>query len=637
MRSNPHAIHSQLLQQISDPKLSKDERARLRCQLAKGLEDVGSYETAREAMGELWAGVGEPPDLAELEEATAAEVLLRSGTLTGWLGSAKQIEGSQEAAKNLITESITRFEALEDAGKVAEAQTEVAFCYWRQGSYDDARVWLQEALGRLPPGANDEVRAVALHRLAIVEMSAKRFHDALRIHVDYAPLFESIGSDALKGKRHHEFAFLLRNLGATEKRPDYIDRALIEYTAASYHFEQAGAAPRYQGCVENNLGYLYSTIGKFSEAHEHLDRAQALFTSMKDMSRTAGVDETRAKVLLAEGRINEAERLARSAVLTLERGGEQSLLAEALTTHGIALARGGNVKDALPTLQRAVEVADNAGDIESAGLAVLTILEELGDHLPADDLTAAYDRAADLLSRSGNQEYKDRLLAASRNVLFLIGAHPTPPTWKGFDFNKAVLRFEARIIKLALMETGGIVARAATLLGLKRQALDSMLKGSGRHTALAKMRAPIRPRLKSLMFRDEVDCPDMRAVVVLHVEDDVTILEPVSMALHDEGWSVETCATGAAALEKLRGGERFDVLIFDNRLPDTTGIELTKQTRALAHRQQTPIIMLSGDEVEAEAYRAGANEFLRKPGDVGAIPETVARLLARKKRMELGA
>ena len=221
-------------------------------------------------------------------------------------------------------------------------------------------------------------------------------------------------------------------------------------------------------------------------------------------------------------------------------------------------------------------------------------------------------------------------------MLFLIGEHPTPPTWKGFDFNRAVLRFEARIIERALKETGGIVARATTLLGLKRQAWDSMLKGSGRHAALAVVRVSIRHRRKSLMFRDEVECPETRAVV-LHVEDDATISEPISTVLHDEGWSVETSATGAAALEKLRSGERFDVLIFDNKLPDTTGIELIKQTRALAHRQQTPIIMLSGDEVEAEAYRAGANEFLRKPGDLDSIPERVARLLVRKKRTESGA
>lgn len=635
MRSNPHAIHNQLLQQISDPTLPKDERAQLRCQLAKGLEEVGSFEAAREVMAELWAGGGERPVLDKLEEATAAEVLLRVGALTGWLGSAKQIEGSQETAKNLITECITRFEALEDAGKVAEAQAEVAFCYWRQGSYNEARVWLLEALGRLPPDTNNEVRAVALLRLAIVERSAKRFHDALRIHVDSALLFQKIGSDALKGKFHHGFAFLLRNLGAAEGRGDYIDRALIEYAAASYHFEQAGAAARYQGCVENNLGYLFATIGKFSEAHEHLDRAQALFTGMKDIARTAGVDETRAKVLLAEGRINEAERLARSAVKTLERGGEQSLLAEALTTHGIALARGGNMKVALPTLQRAVEVADNAGDTENAGLAALTVIEELGKYLPTTELTVIYDRAAGLLSRSGNQEYKDRLLTASRNVLFLIGEHPTPPTWRGFNFNDAVLRYEARIIVRALKEARGVVSRAASLLGLKRQALDSMLKGRGRHRALAQMRTPVSPRRRSLMFRDEVDCADTRAIVVLYVEqqqEDAS--DPARAKLEEEGWSVETCSAGAEALERLGGGERFDALIFGYKLPDMTGIELIRQTRALAHRKRTPLIMLTDYDVEENALRAGASTFLRKSGAAADITETVARLLARRRKQD---
>ena len=628
MRSNPHAIHNQLLQQISDPSLTQDERARLRCQLAKSLEELGSFEAAREAMGELWAGVGTRPVLDELSETMAAEVLLRGGTLTGWLGSAKQIEGAQETAKNLISESITRFETLQNTEKVAEAQNEIAYCYWREGARGEARVWLREALSRLA-GVDSETKLVILLRSAIVERTSGRYNDALRFLTEALPLAEKSTDVALKGKVHNQFALVLRFLGVVEHREDYIDRALIEYTAASYHFEQAGHT-RYQGCVENNLGYLFGAIGKFSESHEHLDRAQALFTGMKDIAHTAGVDETRAKVLLAEGHINEAERLARSAVKTLERGGEQSLLAEALTTHGIALARGGDIRMALPTLKRAVEVADNAGDIESAGLAALTIVEELGKYLSADELTAVYDRAADLLSRSGNYELKDRLLTASRNVLFLIGEHPTPPTWKGFNFYDAILRFEARIISRALAETGGVVSRAAELLGLKRQALDSMLK-AGRHKALGRLRAPIRPRLKSLMFRDEVDCAETRTVVVLYVEQQQDAPDPALAKLEEEGWSVETCATGATALERLSGVERFDVLIFGYKLSDITGIELIRQTRALAHRQRTPLIMLTDYDVENDALRAGATTFLRKSGAAASIAETVARLLARKK------
>lgn len=617
-------ISSQLLHQIADPTLTRDQRAQLRCRLAKELED--NYEAAREAMGELWPEVGGRPVLDELTEATAAEVILRVGVLTGWLGSTRQIEGAQEAAKNLISESITRFEALLDTGKVAEALTEIGYCYWREGALNEARVVLREALSRLPDDSG--VRAITLLRLAIVEGSANRFHDSLRLDLEAAPLFEKSTNHAHRGKFHNQFGFVLRNLGD-------IDRALIEYTAASYHFEQVGHR-RYQACVENNLAFLFLTIKKFNEAHEHLDRAQALFTGMQDSVYTAQVDDTRAKVLLAEGRISDAERVSRSAVQVLEKGGEQSLFAEALTTHGLILARMGSQQRARQILQRAIDIAQNAGDSEAAGLAALIILEELVEHLPPHELSATYDRAAGLLSKSENREIKDRLVTAARRVLFLVGVLPSPPTWKGFDFYEAVLRFEASLIKRALREEGGIVARAAQLLGLDRRNLDAMLR-TGRHKGLEYMRAPVEPRRSSLMFRSDDDCPETRAVVVLHVEDDSLIADSVNIVLNDEGWSVETCATGAAALEKVESGERYDVLIFDNKLPDTTGIELIRRTRALAHRQQTPIIMLSGSEVEMEARRAGANKFLRKPGDVGSIPETVARLLAHKKGKETGA
>lgn len=198
---------------------------------------------------------------------------------------------------------------------------------------------------------------------------------------------------------------------------------------------------------------------------------------------------------------------------------------------------------------------------------------------------------------------------------------------------KAVLRYEARIIERALREAGGIVARAATLLGLKRQALDSMLKGSGRHRALAQMRTPVRHRKSSLMFRDEVDCPETRAVVVLHVESQ-DAPDPARAKLEEEGWSVETCSTGAEALERLGGGERFDVLVFGYKLPDITGIELIRQTRALAHRQRTPLIMLTDYDVEEDALRVGATTFLRKSGAAAEITETVARLLARRRKRD---
>ena len=71
--------------------------------------------------------------------------------------------------------------------------------------------------------------------------------------------------------------------------------------------------------------------------------------------------------MLAEGAVAKAEKIAKSAVRMLEKGGEQSLLAEALTTHGIALARLGNEAQARAVFERAIAIAEQAGDVESAG------------------------------------------------------------------------------------------------------------------------------------------------------------------------------------------------------------------------------------------------------------------------------
>ncbi|HVG34208.1 MAG TPA: sigma 54-interacting transcriptional regulator [Pyrinomonadaceae bacterium] len=209
---------------------------------------------------------------------------------------------------------------------------------------------------------------------------------------------------------------MLRNLGTLEQRGDYIDRALVEYTAASYHFDEAGLT-RYRAAVENNLGFLFFIKGNFPEAHEHLDRARLLFTSLKDSVHTAQVDETRSRVLLAQGRNADAEKVVRAAVRTLEKGDEQSLLAEALTTQGVALARLGRFEEARLTLVRAQDVAERAGDVEGAGVAAVTMIEELAGQLTAEEVTDFYRRADQLLEKSQQQETLARLRACARRVL----------------------------------------------------------------------------------------------------------------------------------------------------------------------------------------------------------------------------
>src|SRR5439155_9930103 len=216
---------------------------------------------------------------------------------------------------------------------------------------------------------------------------------------------------ALKGAFHNELARLFRWFGRAEN----VDRALIEYAAASFHFEQAGN-DRYLARVENNLGFLFYTIGRYKDAHYHLDRARHLFLRLRDVGTAAQVDETRARTLLAEGRVIEAERLIRSAVRTLGKGGQQAVLAEALTTQGIALARLGSHERSKAVLEHAIEVAATAGDLEGAGRAKLSIIEELGDMIPPKDLVSVYESAIEVLKHSQDPSTGKRLIACAAKL-----------------------------------------------------------------------------------------------------------------------------------------------------------------------------------------------------------------------------
>lgn len=490
------------LSQITDPALTKDESALLRCQLAAKMAMSSQYEAARDALGGLWQGVGERPRLEGLSERNQAEVLLRTGNISGWLGSAAQIEGAQERAKNLISESARIFEDLGDTEKIAEAHLDLATCYWREGALDEARVTIQQAVAGFEH-SQSELKLIALLNSAVIESSSDRNHKALEIHYRAAPLFEASSNSAFKGKFHNEFALVLKNLGVSQKREDYIDQALVEYTAAAYHWEQAGDV-RFCAVVENNIGSLLINIGKVKDAHKHLNRARQLLVSLRDKVNVAHVDETRARACMAEGRNAEAEKLARSCVRTLEHSDQQAVLAEFLTTHAITLSRTGRHHQAGATFQRAIQTAEAAGHLEGAGLAALSLIEELGDSLPARIIFDAYLRAEELLSRSQNSALQSRLGQCARHALRLRLQTPVAATapvsaesFTGCSLDQEVLRYEADLIKKALESADGSVTRAARLLKVTHQGLAFILQG--RHKHLLPARTPVRKRRRSIM------------------------------------------------------------------------------------------------------------------------------------------
>jgi len=206
------------------------------------------------------------------------------------------------------------------------------------------------------------------------------------------------------------------------------------------------------------------------------------------------------------------------------------------------------------------------------------------------------------------------------------------------SLKEALHRYEAHFIEMALKDSNGRVTQAANLLGLPgHQALLFMLQS--RHKNLSEVRTPIAPRRRSIIGdRDATSKAGKRAnnktrkIKILHVEDDIAVSNMIEEALVREGWEVETCADGSEAMKKIAGHAHYDLLLLDYELPGVNGVRLAQEARRLAHRQQTPIIILSATLDAESVQRAGADVFLRKPEDIMAVGRTVSRLLQQARR-----
>lgn len=620
------------------------ERAREICRHAKELEKAGEYEAACEALYEFWPDRHGPPNVEGLSGAIKGEVLLRIGALAGWLGSASQTQGHQERAKDLITRSCEIFEEVKQPDQVAEARCALALCYWREGAFDEARLLLKQVRDDVT-NSGVELRATALILSAIVEKTATRYGESLRLYMEAEPLIETVDDNALRGTFHNGLATLLDSSAFAENRQDYIDRALIEFAAASYHFERAGNI-RYVARVENNLGMLFFRTGRYDQVHPHLDRARQLFIELKDTGTVAQVDETRARTFLASGRLADAERVIRAAVRTLERGDEKAVLAEALTTFGTVKARLGKFVRARQLLDRAIETAETCGDLEGAGRAKLAIIEELTSQTAPLELVATYDAATDLLKKSQDATTTNRLISAALIVINALrdsGEDPQPAiaeSWDNFSIKREVRAFEKSLIERALRDAGGAVTKAAHLLGFKHhQSLISLI--NSRHRDLLVQRSAVRPRRSHLFSKPRrakqtlAAANSMRTpahIRILHVEDEPQISDAARGALSAEKWEVEVCTDGDSALRKLTSNEHYDVVIVDSSLSGVTGLELAQRARKITHRRRTPILMLSSDDLETEALSAGVDGFLKKSDQLTELAPTVARLLREGSR-----
>jgi CheY-like chemotaxis protein len=118
-----------------------------------------------------------------------------------------------------------------------------------------------------------------------------------------------------------------------------------------------------------------------------------------------------------------------------------------------------------------------------------------------------------------------------------------------------------------------------------------------------------------------------RPAIILYVEQNQMLLQTVRDVLEFAGWYVKPCPSEGYAVAYVESAEHFDVLLIDHDFRGFSGLKLTERARRQPHRKDTPIVLISLEDIAEEAVRAGADAFLRKPNNLIELVETIRRLL----------
>ena len=125
------------------------------------------------------------------------------------------------------------------------------------------------------------------------------------------------------------------------------------------------------------------------------------------------------------------------------------------------------------------------------------------------------------------------------------------------------------------------------------------------------------------------------AYQILVVDDEPEIADLIELYLKNEGFTVHTCYSAAAALACIET-ERLDLALLDVMLPDTDGFAICRKIR---ETHTYPVIMLTARDQEIDkilGLTLGADDYITKPFNPLELVARVKTQLRRYTRYNTG-
>jgi two-component system, OmpR family, lantibiotic biosynthesis response regulator NisR/SpaR len=123
---------------------------------------------------------------------------------------------------------------------------------------------------------------------------------------------------------------------------------------------------------------------------------------------------------------------------------------------------------------------------------------------------------------------------------------------------------------------------------------------------------------------------------ILIVDDDQPIVEFITEALADEGYTIRSAFSVASALDAM-AARLPDLIIMDLHMPGTTGEVFIRDLRRDG-RADVPVVLMTADSVSAKALEAeGIASCLLKPFDLDDLLACVAKFIRPQQEQTSGS
>lgn len=121
--------------------------------------------------------------------------------------------------------------------------------------------------------------------------------------------------------------------------------------------------------------------------------------------------------------------------------------------------------------------------------------------------------------------------------------------------------------------------------------------------------------------------------LIIIADDDPLVCDVVRSTLSSHGYLVGVVDNGLDALRAVEA-KQPDLVILDCSMPGLSGVEVLRRVKLSRGSFDTPVLMLtarSSQEDEEIAFRAGAEDYLRKPFDPAELLVIVERMLKKSR------